>query len=91
VKIIDSQVNFVAMFSNKLQNLNLEGKINGAFNVFTLGPITQAILIRIIQIIRGTMEDMVESPILISISCFKMWKKIEESQWKKRMGNANLA
>jgi hypothetical protein len=64
-------VNFVARFSNKLQNLNLEGKINATLNVFTLGLITQAILVRIIQSIWGTMEAMAESPILILVSCLK--------------------
>jgi hypothetical protein len=64
-------VNFVVRFSNKLQNLNLERKINATLNVFTLGPITQAILIRIIQSIWGTMEAMAESLILISVSCLK--------------------
>jgi hypothetical protein len=63
-------MNFVVTNSNKLQNLSLEGKLNEAFNVFTLGPTTFVILARIIQNIHGTMQAMAESPILISVSCF---------------------
>jgi len=37
-------VTFVVENSNKLQKMGLEGKINEAFNVFTLGPMAQATL-----------------------------------------------
>jgi hypothetical protein len=36
VEEIDFGVDFVAGNSNKLQKLDLEGKINGTLNVFTL-------------------------------------------------------
>ncbi len=39
-------MNFVAENSNKLQKLNLKGKISQALNVFTLGLTTHATLIR---------------------------------------------
>ncbi len=42
---IDFWVDFVVGNSNKLQKLGWEGKISGNFNVFTLGPTTQAILV----------------------------------------------
>ncbi len=41
----DFLVDFVAENSKKLQKLGLEGKISWAFNVFTLGPTTQAALV----------------------------------------------
>ncbi len=40
---IDIWVDFVVGNSNKLQKL--EGKISGNLNVFTLGPMAQAILV----------------------------------------------
>ncbi len=48
----DFLVDFVAGNSNKLQKLGLEGKISGSFNVFTLGPTTQATLVLLICIRR---------------------------------------
>jgi hypothetical protein len=39
-------MNFVLDNSNKLQKLGLEGKINQAFDVFTLGPTAHATLVR---------------------------------------------
>jgi len=46
----DFLVDFVAENSKKLQKLGLEGKISWAFNVFTLGPTTQATLVLLILI-----------------------------------------
>jgi len=45
VEDIDFRVDFIAEISNKLQNLGLEGKVNQALNVFTLGSTTQAKLV----------------------------------------------
>ncbi len=46
----DFLMDFVAENSKKLQKLGLEGKISWAFNVFTLGPTTQAALVLLILI-----------------------------------------
>ncbi len=44
---IDFLIDFAAKSLNKLQNLGLEGKINWALNVFTLGQIAQDTLVPI--------------------------------------------
>ncbi len=45
VEDIDIWVDFVVGNLNKLQKLGLDRKINGNFNVFTLGPMAQATLV----------------------------------------------
>jgi hypothetical protein len=45
VEAIDFLVDFVVGNSNKLQKLGLEGKINWALNVVTLGPMARGTLV----------------------------------------------